>query len=103
MTLEFNIERRRGIKCIAPKLLTIINHTLTCKYNDSNSVSSLHMHKHMTYYTKGVAGVCIMITAGCSIEMSPPVHDVGQSVHTDRVSGKQGWVKNSRWRCHYQG
>lgn len=33
----------------------------------------------------------------------PPVHDVGQSVHADGVSGKQGWVKDSSWRHHYEG
>lgn len=38
-----------------------------------------------------------------SEEESPPVHDVGQSVHVNWVSGQQGWVKNSRWRHHHEG
>lgn len=36
-------------------------------------------------------------------ETGPPVHDVGQSVHTNRVSGQQGWIKDSSRRHHHQG
>lgn len=36
-------------------------------------------------------------------EARPPVHDVGQPVHADGVSGKQGWVKNPGWRHDYEG
>lgn len=36
-------------------------------------------------------------------ETGPPVHDVGQPVHTKRLSGQQGWIKDSSRRHHYQG
>lgn len=37
------------------------------------------------------------------LRLSPPVHDVGQSVHANRVGGQQGWIKDSSRGHHHQG
>lgn len=36
-------------------------------------------------------------------EESPPVHDVRQSVHANRVGGEQGRIEDSGRRHHHEG
>jgi len=49
------------------------------------------------------ANVCMERSLWQAALESPPVHDVGQPVHTGRVCGKQGGVENSWRRHHHEG